>query len=57
MFINDNGNVTITSLFGDLLPLVKELGYIKKESEVKENGTDIQKRGYDGADEDSEYGS
>jgi hypothetical protein len=43
IYINDDGSVTITSLFGDLIPLVKDLGYInnKNESEVRKNGTDV----------------
>jgi hypothetical protein len=43
IFIDDDGSVTISSLFGDLMPLVKEPGYIntKNESEVRKNGTDI----------------
>jgi hypothetical protein len=42
IFINGDGSVTITSLWGDLLPLVKELGYIKtNEGEVRDNGTDV----------------
>ena len=28
IFIDADGNVTISSLFGDLMPLVKDLGYI-----------------------------
>jgi len=38
IYIDDDGSVTITSLWGDLVPLVKELGYItnnKNESEVR----------------------
>ena len=37
IYIDDNESVTITSLWGDLVPLVKELGYIstKNESEVR----------------------
>ena len=38
IYIDDDGSVTITSLFGNLIPLVKDLGYIntnnKNESEV-----------------------
>jgi len=40
IFVDDDGTVTITSLFGDLLPLVKDLGCINK-SEVRKNGTDL----------------
>ena len=45
IYINDDGSVTVASLFGDLIPLVKDLGYIntnnKNESEVRKNGTDV----------------
>jgi hypothetical protein len=38
IYIDDDSSITITSLFGDLMPLVKDLGYIstnnKNESEV-----------------------
>lgn len=57
IYVDDDSNVTISSLFGDLVPLAKELGYIKNEGEVRKNGTDVQKRGDDVADEDSEHGS
>jgi len=41
--VDDDGSVTISSLFGELIPLVKELGYIKtkNESEVRKDGTDL----------------
>ena len=43
IYINDDSSVTISSLFGDLIPFVTELGYIKtkNESEVKTNGIDV----------------
>jgi hypothetical protein len=45
IYIDDDGSLTISSLLGDLVPLVKELGYIntnnKNESEVRKNGTDV----------------
>ena len=45
IYIDDDGNVTIASLWKELIPLVKELGYIntnnKNESEVRKNGTDV----------------
>jgi hypothetical protein len=43
IYIDDDSNVTISSLFGDLVPLAKQLGYIKtkNESEVKKNGIDF----------------
>jgi len=43
IYIDDDCSVTIASLWKELIPLVKELGYIstKNESEVRKNGTDI----------------
>ena len=43
IYIDDDGNVTIASLWKELRPLVKELGYItqKNKSEVRKNGTDV----------------
>jgi len=43
IFIDADGTVIISSLFGELVPLVAELGYIKTkyEGEVRRNGTDV----------------
>ena len=45
IYINNDFNVTIASLWKELIPLVKELGYIntnnKNESEVRKDGTDV----------------
>jgi hypothetical protein len=42
IYIDDDGSVTITSLWGDLIPLVKDLGYINTKMKARcDNGTNV----------------